>query len=59
MVDADLHVHSNMSPDSRETLDDNCLKAIKLGLKNSETRIQRCTKTGSNGTESKKIISMD
>ena len=33
MVDADLHVHSNMSPDSRETLDDICLKAIKLGLK--------------------------
>ena len=33
MVDADLHVHSNMSPDSREAIDDICLKSMELGLK--------------------------
>lgn len=32
MVKADLHIHSNMSPDSKEDIDSICLKAIELGL---------------------------
>lgn len=32
MKRCDLHIHSSMSPDSRETLDNICLRAIELGL---------------------------
>lgn len=33
MINADLHIHSMMSPDSREDIDSICLKAMELGLK--------------------------
>ena len=33
MINADLHIHSLMSPDSRESLDNICLRAMELGLK--------------------------
>ena len=33
MINADLHIHSLMSPDSRESLNNICLRAMELGLK--------------------------
>ena len=33
MITADLHIHSKMSPDSKEEIDNICLRAIELGLK--------------------------